>query len=78
MSTYTIYEYNNGSIDVATSPVMTPTSNHIAVKYHWFRQHIGKEFVIQKLELENQKADIFTKGLQGKIFLRIRNLLFSW
>ena len=43
VSRSTIYEYNNGAIFVATSPRMTPTSNHIATKYHWFRQHVGKE-----------------------------------
>ena len=63
MSRSTVYEDNNGSIDVETSPRMTPTSNHIDVKGHWFRQHGGKEFLIQKIESENQKADIFTKVL---------------
>ena len=57
---------------------MTPTSNHIDVKYHWFRQHVVKEFLIRKIESENQKADIFTRGLQGDIFVRIRKLLCSW
>ena len=42
VSRSTIYEDNNEAIFVATSPRMTPTSNHIAVKYNWFRQHIGK------------------------------------
>ena len=37
-----VYEENNGSIVVAKNPRMTPTSNHIAVKYHWFRQNVGK------------------------------------
>ena len=78
VSSSTIYEDNNGSIVVATSPRMTPTSKHIAVKYHWFRQHVGKEFVIRKIKSENQKADIFTNGLQGQIFVRIRKLLCGW
>ena len=43
VSSFTVYEENNGSIVVSTSPRMTPTSNHISVKYHWFSQHIGKE-----------------------------------
>ena len=73
VSSSTIYEYNNRAIVVATSPRMTPTSKHIAVKYNWFRQHVGKEFVIRKIDSENQKADIFTKGLQGQIFARISN-----
>ena len=46
MSSSTIYEDNNGSILVEKSPRMTPASNHIAVKYHWFRHHVGKEFLI--------------------------------
>ena len=63
---------------MATSTRMTPTSKHIAVKYHRFKQHVGKIFVIQKIESENQKADIFTKGLQGQIIVRIGKLLCSW
>ena len=58
VSIYTICEENNKAMVVATSPRMTPSSKHIAVKYHCFRQHDGKEFVIRKIESENQKADI--------------------
>ena len=42
VSSSTIYEDNNRAIVVATSPRITPTSKHIDVKYHWFRQHVGK------------------------------------
>ena len=42
VSSSTIYEDNNGAIVAATIPRMIPTSKHIAVKYHWFRQHVGK------------------------------------
>ena len=75
---FTIYEDNNGSVVVTTIPRMNPTSKHIAFKYHWFRQHVGKEFLIQNIESENQKADIFTKGLQGQIFVSIGELLCVW
>ena len=54
---------------------MTLTLNFIVVKYHWFRQHLGKKFVIKKNESENQKSDIFTKDLQGALFVRIWKLL---
>ena len=77
VSSSTVYEDNNGAIVVATSPRMTPTSKLISVNYHWFRKNVGKEFVIWKIESENQKADSFTKGLQGQIFVRIRKLLFG-
>ena len=75
VSSSTVYEYNNGAMVVETIPSITPTSNHMDVKYHWFRQHVGREFLIWKIESENQKADIFTKGLQGEIFVRIRKFL---
>ena len=53
VSISTIYADNNGAIIVATSPRMTPTSKHNSVKYHWFRQHVGKEILIWKIESEN-------------------------
>ena len=65
------------TVFVVTFPRMTASSKHIAVNYNWFRQHVGKEIVIQEIESENQKTDIFTKGLQGQIFARIKNLLCS-
>ena len=68
VSRSTVYEENNGAIVVATIPIMTSTSNHIYVKYHWFRQQVGMEFLIRKIESKNQKADIFTKYLQGENF----------
>ena len=77
ISSSTVYEVNSEDIVVTTNPRMTPISKYIAVNYHWFRQHVGKEFVIRKIESENQKADIFTKGLQGEIFVRIRKFLCS-
>ena len=57
VSSSAIYEDNNGDIVVATSTRTTLTLKHITVRYHWFRQHVGMEFVIRKIESENQKAD---------------------
>ena len=70
-----IYEDNNGAIVLEKSPGMNPTSKHISIKYHWSRQKVGKESLIHKIESENQNADIFTKGLQGEIFVRISKLI---
>ena len=75
---YTLYEDNNGDISVATSPRVTTTSNHIYVSYYWFIQNVVKGFLIRKINSENHKADIFTKGLQGELFVRIRKLLCGW
>ena len=42
VSSFTVYDYNNGAIVVARSPRMTFISKNIAVKYHWFKHNIGK------------------------------------
>ena len=74
----TVFEDNQGAITVATSPCLTPTSKHIAVKYHWFREHIGKDFEIEHVETDQQIVDLFTKGLQGSQFSNLRKLLCGW
>ena len=53
VSSYTVYEDKNGSMVVSKSPRMTTTSNNISTKYRWFSQHVGKEFLIKKIESEN-------------------------
>ena len=50
VSSSTVYKDNNGSMVVEKIPRMNPTSKHIAVKYHCFRHHVRKEFVIKKTE----------------------------
>ena len=83
----TVFEDNNGCLALATAPKMTPRTKHIAVKYHFFKSHIGvqkgkdgkeKGIRIVKVESEFQKADIFTKGLPHVDFERIRGLLMGW
>ena len=43
VSISTVYKRNNGDMVVSTFPRMTPTSNHIDLKYQSFCQNIGKE-----------------------------------
>ena len=79
ISKSTVYEDSNGAIRVAPCPRMTPTSKFIAVKYHWFRQHVeNKEIRIQKVDTSLQKADIFTKSLTRQNFVDARKLLCGW
>ena len=75
MSRSNIYEDNNCAKNVATSPIINPTLTQISVKYHWFRNHIRKEFEIQKIESENKKADILAKGLQVGLSIRLSKLV---
>ena len=47
----------------ATSKI-TFRTKHIAVKYHFFREHLSDEIQVKKVDTTNQLADIFTKVWQ--------------
>ena len=75
----TVFEDNNGALTLTNLPSMTPWSKHIAVKYHFFRESIKDGNVkIMRVKSENQKADIFTKGITVNKFPMIRRLLLGW
>ena len=80
-----VWEDNNGVIKMveAAYPNMTPRSKHIAIKYHWFREHLNTDFDgatirMQRVDTKDQLADIFTKGIQGEDFTTKRKLLMGW
>ena len=67
--------------DLALNPVFHKRSKHIAIKYHWVREHVDpdgelKTAVLVHVKSEDQSADIFTKALTGPLFAshRERNL----
>ena len=76
----TIFEDNAGAKGLASSPLITPRTKHIGIKYHFFRDKIGedKRIVIKHIETENQLADCLTKGLSLEKFSRIRKWLQGW
>ena len=79
-----IFEDNNGAISTATLPKMTPRTKHIGVKYHFVKDYFARKkhgehpFTIKKIDTVEQKADIFTKGLNETVFLRLRKLLCNY
>jgi hypothetical protein len=79
-----IYEDNNGAISTATTPKMTPRTKHIGVKYHFVKDYFARNkmgnhpFDLVKIDTNNQKADVFTKGLGPIAFSRIRKLLCQY
>ena len=76
----TVFEDNNGCLQLATIPRMTPRSKHIGVKYFWFRTNVGpdKGINIVKCDTKDQLADIFTKGLPFNQFSILRHHLCGW
>ena len=77
----TIWEDNIGVLTLVhlKLPQMTPRSKHIAVKYHWFWEHVTSgKFKVIKVDTLNQIGDLFTKGLGIKLFKKLRVLLVRW
>ena len=76
----TVFEDNNGVLGLATAPKMSPRTKHIGVKYHWFKSHVGEEkgVGIEKIDMQNQVADIFTKGLDPQTYQHVWKLLMGW
>ena len=60
-----VFEDNNGALQLAQSPKVSPTMKHIAVKYNFFRSNIGEDkgILLKRIESNNPIAYMFTKGL---------------
>jgi hypothetical protein len=76
----TVFEDNNGALSLATSPKISPRTKHTAVKYHHFWSKIGvkKGIIMQRIDMTDQKADIFTKGRGATQFAHICKLIMGW
>lgn len=59
-------------------PRMTNHSNHIAVKYYWFRSQVNIDWTVVSIASVNQLADWFTKGLTQPEFGRLRYAIMGW
>jgi len=76
----TVFEDNQGCLSLVNVPKMSPRNKYLALKYHFFRSHIGeaKGIVAVYINTAEQRADIFTKGLPPTQFAIIRKLLMGW
>jgi len=53
-------------------------TKHIAVQYHFFREHLHEEIQVKIVDTTNQLADIFTKGLAAPQFHHLAARLMGW
>lgn len=76
----TVFEDNQPALALATQdpPRLTPRSKHIAVKYHWFRSHLGDTIKLKYIPTNSQLADILTKPLSRVKFEEARKQLMGW
>jgi hypothetical protein len=73
---------NQSAIRMADNPVEHSRTKHIAIRYHFLRDHQQWEDIeIAYVSTKEQLADIFTKPLDEKTFTKLRhelNILDSW
>ena len=76
----TVFEDNQGCLSLVNVPKMSPRNKYLALKYHFFRSHIGEDkgIVAVYISTTQQRADIFTKGLPPAQFAVICKLLMGW
>ena len=75
----TVFEDNNGCIELVKCPRMRPRAKHIALKYHHFRSKV-KEGVISvyRVDTKMQRGDLLTKVLAEPQFTHLRSLIMGW
>jgi hypothetical protein len=67
---------NESAIRMADNPVEHSRTKHIAIQYHFLRDHQQQgDIKIAYVSTKEQLADIFTKPLDEKTFTKLRNEL---
>jgi hypothetical protein len=67
---------NESAIRMADNPVEHSRTKHIAIRYHFLRDHQQRRDIeIAYVSTKEQLADIFTKPLDEKTFTKLRNEL---
>ena len=65
---FTLFEDNNGTLGLVTSPRKTPRTRHISVKYHLFREHYGE---VKGITIRN--ILLYKEVTHGTVIVIIRN-----
>jgi hypothetical protein len=74
-----VFEDNAGAIEIAKVPKMRPRTKHLNIKYHHFREEVKKGTVsIYHVGTTDQIADIFTKPLDERLFIKLRERIMGW
>jgi uncharacterized beta-barrel protein YwiB (DUF1934 family) len=67
---------NESAIKMADNPVEHSRTKHIAIRYHFLRDHQQKgDIEISYINTKDQLADIFTKPLDEQTFTKLRHEL---
>ena len=72
----TLYEDNQGTIELTKNPKFHNRTKHIDVSYHYAREQVDNKIIsIKYCRTENMLADVMTKGLTKAQFEKFRDML---
>ena len=72
----TMYEDNQGAIEIAKNPRFHNRTKHIDIKFHFIRERIASnELKVVYCNSNDMLADVMTKALPKDQFLKLRKLL---
>ena len=74
--TMCVFYDNTSTINLSKNPVQHSKSKHIEIRYHFIRDLVEDKVVcLEFIHTNNQKADIFTKPLNGPWFESLRKTI---
>ena len=74
--TMCIFYDNTSAINLSKNPVQHSKSKHIEIRYHFIQDLVEERVVcLEFIHTDNQKADIFTKPLDGPQFESLRKTI---
>ena len=75
----TIYEDNQGAIEISRNPKHHDRTKHIDVCHHFVRERVASnEIAVVSYPTNEMTADIMTKGLGAVKFMKFREGLGVW
>ena len=81
MKLVTDVEDNNGALAIAKVPKMHPRTKHINLKHFHFLECALRDdtpFSFEKIDTEEQPADMLTKPLAVELLVHHRKWLLGW
>jgi hypothetical protein len=67
---------NESVVKIAKNPVLHSRTKHIDIRHHFLcEKEVNGDIALQNVRSEEQLVDIFTKPLNERIFVRLRNEL---
>ena len=74
--TMCVFYDNTSAINLSKNPVQHSKSKHIEIRYHFIQDLVEDKMVcLEFIHTDNQKADIFTKPLDGPWFESLRKTI---